>query len=98
MSQSLLSTQEIMCAETMKAKIAALAHRFWSIHPSTIAAMNLTCEEFYAREMTKLLASETDRLRVALESIANKCPATCDMTLAHEMAQEAEEALRGERA
>lgn len=62
-SQSLLRTQEIMCAETMKAKIAALAHRFWSIHPSTIAAMNLTREEFYAREMTKLLATEVERIR-----------------------------------
>jgi hypothetical protein len=32
-------------------------------------------------------------LEAALQSIANKCPATCDMTLAHEMAQEAGEAL-----
>jgi hypothetical protein len=36
---------------------------------------------------------ELARLRAALRSIASKCPATCDMTLAHEMAQEAEEAL-----
>jgi hypothetical protein len=34
-----------------------------------------------------------EALEAALRSIANKCPATCDMTLAHEMAQEAEEAL-----
>jgi hypothetical protein len=40
----------------MEEKIAALAHRFWSIHPSTISAMNLTREEFYAREITKLIA------------------------------------------
>ena len=38
-------------------RVKALAHRFWSIHPSTIAAMNLTREEFYAREMMALLAT-----------------------------------------
>lgn len=38
-------------------KVKALAHRFWSIHPSTIAAMNLTREEFYVREMMALLAT-----------------------------------------
>lgn len=38
--------------------------------------------------------ADLERLRAALQSIANKCPATCDMTLAHEMAQEAEEALK----
>lgn len=54
-SQGMLRTQEIMCAETMKAKIAILAQRFWSIHPSEIAAKNLTREQFYAREMEKLL-------------------------------------------
>lgn len=54
-SQGMLRTQEIMCAETMKAKIATLAQRFWSIHPSEIAAKNLTREQFYAREMEKLL-------------------------------------------
>lgn len=34
-----------------------------------------------------------EALEAVLRSIANKCPATCDMTLAREMAQEAEEAL-----
>lgn len=38
-------------------RVKVLARRFWSIHPSTIATMNLTREEFYAREMTKLLAT-----------------------------------------
>lgn len=38
-------------------RVKVLARRFWSIHPSTIAAMNLTREEFYAREMMALLAT-----------------------------------------
>lgn len=38
-------------------RVKALAHRFWSIHPSTIAAMNLTREEFYVREMMALLTT-----------------------------------------
>lgn len=42
------------------------------------------------------VAAEIERLRAALQSISDKCPATCDMTLAHEMAQVAEDALRGE--
>ena len=36
-------------------------------------------------------------LEAALRSIANKCPVTCDMTLAHEMAEEAEAALAPEQ-
>ncbi len=40
-------------------------------------------------------AEEIERLRAALQSIADKCPATCDMTLAHEMAEDAETALQG---
>lgn len=43
--------------EDVVERVKALAHRFWSIHPSTIAAMNLTREEFYAREMMALLAT-----------------------------------------
>lgn len=46
-------------------------------------------EVAYVRGLEKRI----DALEAALRSIANKCPATCDMTLAHEMAQEAEEAL-----
>jgi len=38
-------------------------------------------------------AAEIEGLRSALQSIASKCPATCEMTLAHEMAEEAEAAL-----
>ncbi len=41
--------------------------------------------------------ADLERLRAALQSIAGKCPATCDMTLAHEMAEEAELALVGHR-
>lgn len=75
-SQGMLRTQEIMCAETMKAKIATLAQRFWSIHPSEIAAKNLTREQFYAREMEKLLIQpgpsdpSSTRSEVTVESIA----------------------------
>lgn len=54
--------REDKVAPETTAKIAALAHRFWSIHPSTIGAMNLSREEFYAREMTRLITSETERL------------------------------------
>lgn len=39
------------------------------------------------------LNEQVAALREVLTSISNKCPATCDMTLAHEMAQEAESAL-----
>lgn len=50
-------------------------------------------EVAYVRGLEKRI----EVLEAALRSIANKCPATCDMTLAHEMthemAQEAEEAL-----
>lgn len=46
-----------------------------------------------AIEVIDRLLARIETLEAALRSIANKCPATCDMTLAHEMAQEAEEAL-----
>lgn len=36
-------------------RIAALAYRFWSIHPSEISAKNITREQFYAREITALI-------------------------------------------
>lgn len=61
-----LRTQDYMRAKSAIAslqgedaveRVKALAHRFWSIHPSTIAAMNLTREEFYTREMMALLAT-----------------------------------------
>lgn len=39
------------------------------------------------------LSEQIAALRDVLTSISNKCPVTCEMTLAHEMAQEAEEAL-----
>lgn len=38
-------------------QIAALARRFWSIHPSELDDLGLTREEFYASEITKLFAS-----------------------------------------
>lgn len=46
-----------LTASPDREKVAALAHRFWSIHPSEIAAKNLTREEFYAREMMSLLST-----------------------------------------
>ena len=46
-----------------------------------------------ALRTTDKAAARIEALEAALRSIANKCPVTCDMTLAHEMAQEAEEAL-----
>ena len=53
----------------------------------------------YSLGMFKLCAEAAARieaLEAALRSIAGKCPATCDMTLAHEMAEEAEAALAPE--
>jgi len=54
-------------------RVKALARRFWSIHPSTIAAMNLTREEFYAREMMALLATGIvpDEAAVRADNTAN---------------------------
>ena len=48
------------------------------------------------QELARQVVECNDRiaaLKNALRSIANKCPVTCDMTLAHEMAEEAEAAL-----
>lgn len=39
----------------LDAEIAALAHKFWSIHPSSLDDMGLTREQFYAQEMSKLI-------------------------------------------
>lgn len=39
------------------------------------------------------LKEQIDAMREVLTSISGKCPVTGDMTLAHEMAQEAEAAL-----
>ena len=39
--------------------------------------------------------AEIERLRAELQKIANKCPATCEVTLAHEMADDALAALTG---
>jgi hypothetical protein len=36
--------------------IAALAKRFWSIHPKEIQDLGITREQFYEREMLSLLA------------------------------------------
>jgi hypothetical protein len=37
--------------------VAALAKRFWSIHPKEIQGMGITREQFYEREMLSLLAT-----------------------------------------
>lgn len=42
-------------ADDLDAEIAALAHKFWSIHPSSLDDMGLTREQFYAQEMSKLI-------------------------------------------
>lgn len=39
----------------LDAEVAALAHRFWSIHPSSLDDMGLTREQFYVQEITKLI-------------------------------------------
>ena len=49
-------TPQRLSAETA---IAALAKRFWSIHPSTLDDMGLTREEFYASEMVKMFGALT---------------------------------------
>ena len=51
---------------------------------------------FEAADEIESQFDKVTKYEAALRNIANKCPATCDMTLAHEMAQEAEDALRGE--
>ncbi|MHC2284409.1 hypothetical protein [Bradyrhizobium barranii] len=67
-----------------EAAIAALAKRFWSIHPSTLDDMGLTREEFYASEMVKLFgaltrnepqgvsqsSADSEAFRAALEQLA----------------------------
>ena len=40
-------------------------------------------------------SGELERLRAALLKISNLCPATCDMTLAHQMADIAHATLEG---
>lgn len=40
--------------------------------------------------------AQVERMRSALEAISERCPATCDMTLAHEMADIARAALNDE--
>ena len=47
-------------------RIAALAYRFWSIHPSEISAKNITREQFYAREITALINNLVQDERAAV--------------------------------
>lgn len=44
-------------AGSVKERCAALAERFWSIHPREIQDMGITREEFYAAEIEKLVAA-----------------------------------------
>ena len=56
----------------------------------------MTISHEYAEELGRQideLEAENERLREALTRISDWCPATQEMTLAHQMAQEAEEAL-----
>ena len=45
-----MNTTASLQGEDAVERVKVLARRFWSIHPSTIAAMNLTREEFYLIE------------------------------------------------
>jgi hypothetical protein len=42
---------------SLKEQCAALAKRFWSIHPREIQDMKVTREEFYAAEIEKLVVA-----------------------------------------
>ena len=42
--------------------IAALANRFWSIHPREIQDLGITREQFYEREMRALTTQATARI------------------------------------
>ena len=53
--------------------IAALAKRFWSVHPNEIQDLGITREQFYEREMRALVATQAARieaLEAALAQIA----------------------------
>jgi hypothetical protein len=41
--------------------VAEVAHRLWSVHPREIQDMGITREQFYAQEIQKLVAAETER-------------------------------------
>ena len=49
-------------AEQMIDAIAALANRFWRIHPREIQDLGITREQFYEREMKNLFAIQAARI------------------------------------
>jgi len=76
--------------------IAALAKRFWSIHPKEIQDMGITREQFYEREMLALFATQpqTSARGVCCYCDAPLCCAACGREQPDDSADLPQEALR----
>jgi hypothetical protein len=65
--------------------IAALAKRFWSIHPKEIQDMGITREQFYEREMIDMLAGLSAGIAGLTPDLMNATTVSCtglDITIA----------------
>lgn len=75
----------------LRAQLAAAEAR----DRQTSAALDAECENKYRLVAERLdLLGQLETAKKALEEIADWCPATQEMTLAHQMADVAEDALR----
>jgi hypothetical protein len=58
--------------------IAALAKRFWTVHPKEIQDLGVTREQFYEREMRALFAALSGQPQTARETIIEECASIAD--------------------